>query len=273
MMPAATFALENEKDKSRERFVVYYADTAPLTQFKPYQLVVLDSTHHPDLLPLKEEDKVILGYLTLGEVDKNSRSYALLKERNLILQENPNWKGSYYVDMRDPLWAKIVLEDLIPSILRQGFDGLFLDTLDNPLALEEQNREKYAGMRDAALHMVQAIRMHYPSIKIMMNRAYGILPKVAPLIDMEMAESLYAGYDFGKKEYKLVPDADYQAQLQILQGIKKKHPKLKIYTLDYAAPSDRSAAKEIYRVERANGFIPYVATIGLDKIIEEPGTP
>ena len=88
------------------------------------------------------------------EINKNiDPFFPLLKSHNLILQENPNWKDSFYVDVRDPLWAKTVLEDIVPSVLRQGFDGLFLDTLDNPIDLEDKNHEKFSGMTETAAHL------------------------------------------------------------------------------------------------------------------------
>ena len=58
-----------------------------------------------------------------------------------------------------------------------------------------------------------------------------------------------------------------------MQDAKQKNPELKIYSLDYADPADDDAIKEIYKTERANGFTPYVATIGLDRIIDEPERP
>ncbi len=261
----AAYAADNEK------FAIYYADKEPVAKFKPYQLLVFDSTHHPVLQPLKEDNKTILGYISLGEVDSSSPSYALLKSHNLILQENKNWKGSFYVDQRDPLWAKTVIEDLIPAIMRQGFDGIFLDTLDNPIELEETDKGKYAGMKEATVHLVQAIRMHYPTIKIMMNRAYGILPEVATLIDMELGESVYADYDFEKKAYGKVAANDYKEQVDLLKNARTINPQLKIYTLDYANPSDRKTIAEIYKTERQNGFVPYVATIELNQVVDEPG--
>jgi endo-alpha-1,4-polygalactosaminidase (GH114 family) len=162
------------------------------------------------------------------------------------------------------------LEELIPSVLRQGFDGVFLDTLDNPLDLEEQSPKRYAGMTDAAAHLVQAIHMHYPSIKIMMNRGYGLLPKVGDSITMELGESMYTDYNFDKKIYEKVQASSYQEQVDLLKKAQQANPHLKIYTLDYANPSDTPVLLDIYKTERANGFIPYVATIGLDQLVEEP---
>jgi polysaccharide biosynthesis protein PelA len=269
---SAAAAPEAGKDgeKENERFVVYYADKAPLKDFKPYKLAVLDSDHHPDLQPLKEEGKILLGYITLGEVNKNSPSFIALKSHNLILQENPNWKDSFYVDVRDPLWAKMVLEDLVPAVLRQGFDGVFLDTLDDAIELERSNPGKYAGMTEAAAHLIEGIRLNYPTAKIMMNRAYGLLPKVDHVITMELGESVYASYNSGKKTYTKVDDAVYRDQVVALQTAQHDNPDLKIFTLDYADPSDQKEIRDIYRTERANGFIPYVSTNGLDRLVDEP---
>jgi uncharacterized protein (TIGR01370 family) len=253
-----------------EKYAIYYSDKASVEQFKPYHFLVLDGINHPPLGPLKEDGKVVIGYITLGEVEATSPYYAILKSHNLILKENKNWKGSYFVDVRDPLWPKIVVEELVPAVLRQGFDGVFLDTLDNSLELEEQNPTLYRGMADASAHMVQAIHLHYPSMQVMMNRAYGLLPKVANSITMELGESVYSDYNFDTKTYGKVDPSSYREQVHILKDAQHLNPQLKVYTLDYAQPTDVTAIADIYRTERANGFVPYVATVGLDKLVDEP---
>jgi polysaccharide biosynthesis protein PelA len=253
-----------------ERFAIYYSDSLSADHFKPYQLVVLDGTHHPSIPMLKEEDKTILGYVSLGEINQASPYFTELKAHNLVLQENPNWKGNYFIDVRDPAWAKLVLEEIVPSVLRQGFDGVFLDTLDDTAELERSNPGKYAGMTDAAVHLIEGIRLNYPSAKIMMNRTYALLPKVDRIIDMELGESVYTNYNFSKKTYGKVDAVAYRDQVTALQAAQHDNPDLKIFTLDYADPSDQSDIKDIYRIERTNGFIPYVATTGLDRLVDEP---
>jgi endo-alpha-1,4-polygalactosaminidase (GH114 family) len=85
-----------------------------------------------------------------------------------------------------------------------------------------------------------------------------------------LGESVYTDYNFDKKKYSKV-DADTNAQqLKWLNEAKQENPKLKIYTLDYAEPADTNTIRDIYKTERSNGFIPYVATVGLDKLVEEP---
>jgi len=158
----------------------------------------------------------------------------------------------------------------VPGILEQGFQGLFLDTLDDPSELERRSPAAYRGMSAAAVALVKALRQAFPSIKIMMNRGYDILPEVTGVIDMELGESVYATYDFSRKAYHLAPAKDYQQQVRALKQAKKLNPALGIYSLDYWDPTDRIGIRRIYREERANGFEPYVSTIELNQVIKEP---
>jgi uncharacterized protein (TIGR01370 family) len=253
-----------------DKFAVYYSDAAPVESFGPYQLVVFDAKHHPQIQPLLEHDKTVLGYVSLGEVKDTDSYFGDLKQKGLVLTENPNWKGSYYIDLRNPYWTKLVVEEIIPSILHSGFSGVFFDTLDSPLYLETTSPQKYKGMEDSAVNLIKAVRMHYPAMPVMVNRAYTILLRIAPLIDMEMGESVYTDYIFDKKKCGKVDAETNSQQLKWLNEAKQKNPKLKIYTLDYADPADTDTIQDVYKTERGNGFIPYVATVGLDKLVEEP---
>lgn len=253
-----------------KKWVVYYNDKAPIKDFFPFQLAVMDSQYHVPLEGLKEKNIVLLGYLNLGEIEKRQEIYKNPHVKKSILQENPNWKGSYYVDLRQKAWTKAVIEELIPHILFEGFDGIFLDTLDNAEFLEESDPEKYRGMRKAAARLVKTIRLHYPKIKIMMNRAYYLLPEIGNIIDMELGESVYTTYNFETKEYQVVPTQDYQWQVDKLQNAKKDYNNLQVFTLDYWNPNDKEMYKKIYTIQRDNGFTPYVSTLSLDNVITEP---
>ncbi len=253
-----------------KRFVVYYDKGVPSTSFMPYDLIVFDSDHHPDIRPLKEQGKTVLGYISLGEVEDYRFFFKRMKERGLVLHPNKNWPGTYFVDIRNPAWTKAVVEDLIPKILSQGFAGIFIDTLDSPIELERINPKKYNGMKEASKEIIRAIRYQYPQIKIMLNRAYQLVPEVGSDIDYLLAESLYADYNFDTKKYQKVKKQDYEEQLNLLDAAKKQYPDLEIYTLDYADREDTQARREIYAVQRKNGFVPYVATIGLNQLVEEP---
>lgn len=267
---ALSFQTYAGEPNANHRFAVYYADKAPAERFRSYNLVVLDPSY-PFIKSLDEQGKTLLGYLSLGEVPRQSPYFTLLKNKGLLIAENKNWKGSFFVDIRAREWQEIVIEELIPKLLALGFDGVFFDTLDSPLESERRDSKTYKGMSEAAVKLIKGVRLHYPSIKIMVNRAYSILPEMAPLIDMEMGESVFTDYDFSRKTYEKIDPALYRQQIKWLQEAKKINPSLAVYTLDYAAPHDSAFIREIYSVQRANGFTPYVATIGLEEVVDEPG--
>ncbi len=252
------------------RWLAYYSDKASPQDFGAYSLVVLDGDHRPELEPLAERGKTLLGYLSLGEAEEYRYHFQEVADQGLLLAENPHWKGNHGIDIRRRVWTEKVIYELIPGLLHQGFDGVFLDTLDTPLHMERTEPERYRGMAEAAVRLVKTIRKHYPGIKIMLNRAYEILPRVAGDIDIVLGESVYADYDFENKTYKRVPQALYERQLGYLKDAMKRNPSLEVYTLDYWEPQDQEGIAAIYRVQRANGFKPYVATVALDEIIPEP---
>jgi uncharacterized protein (TIGR01370 family) len=254
----------------RLRWVAYYSDQARVEDFGGYGLVVFDSDRQPPLAQLATRGRILLGYLSLGEIADGRAYFQEVKQQGILAGENPNWPGSYYVDVRDQRWRRRVIEQLVPGILARGFQGVFLDTLDNPVELERRDPKTYRGMAAAATNLIKALRQSFPSITIMMNRGYGLLPEVGGYIDIVLGESVYSTYDFERKTYHLVSTEDYREQVRLLKEAKKRNPGLRVCSLDYWDPVDFKGIRRIYREERANGFEPYVATIGLDRIVEEP---
>ncbi len=253
-----------------KKWLLFYGEKAPFEVLSNYQLLVLESHNHPPLAGLIEQRIPVLGYLSLGEVGSERPYFDQLKQDKLFLGENPHWKGSHFVDLRDRRWITLVIEKLVPAILFQRFDGIFIDTLDNAGFLEQQDGFHHSGMKTAAINLIKAIRLHYPHIKIMVNRAYDLLPDLLPYIDMVLGESMYSTYNFETKKYELVAPEVYQERVKFLKKMQSEKPALEVYTLDYWNLEDTKKIKEIYKFERNNGFNPYVATIELDTIVPEP---
>jgi uncharacterized protein (TIGR01370 family) len=253
---------------SPSRWAIYYATTAEPIAFAPYDTVVLDADRSPPIGPLVERGKTVLGYLSLCEVSGTRSYFAGLQAEGLLLGEHPIWRGSHYIDVRDARWSRRVIEDLIPRLLRRGFTGLFLDTLDDAAALDRQPGRR--GMREAAVRLVKTIRRHYPDVTLMMNRGYDLLPAVERDIDAVLAESLYGTYDFATRRYRRVAPADTAAQLRVLRAARTRRPSLRLFALDYWDPRDADGIAALYREARAAGFEAYVATIELDQLVPEP---
>lgn len=255
---------------AEERWVVVYTEKPSVAEFRDYGLVVLDSVHHPPIAPLIEQKKTVIGYISLGEVENYRDYYKAVEAEGILYEKNPNWPDSRYIDVRDARWTRRVVEDLVPRLLRKGFQGIFIDTLDNPAELERRDPAKFKGMTEAAARLVTAIRRHYPRMYIMLNRSYEILPAVEGQIDAVLGESVFTEIDFEKKGYRLADAKTYQLQVKWLKEAKARRPGLKVYTLDYWPPTDAAGVARIYAEQRKNGFIPYVSVKDLDRVLKEP---
>lgn len=252
--------------KPLKSFAVYYGSDEEAEAFKNFDLVVLESSYAKIVDGLKKENKVVLAYLSLGEVNSSREYFANMKEKGLLLENNPNWPEAFLIDIRKPEWVACIIDMLIPEILNKGFDGIFIDTLDSPIEKERINPGKFNGMKKSAVSIIEKARRSYPNMKIMLNRAYVIASDVAPHIDYILGESVCNTYDFSTKKYFPVDDKSYEHQLKILADMKKNNPGLKVMSLDYCDDKDLPLRREIYRKQRKNGFIPYVATIDLCKV-------
>ncbi len=254
-----------------ERFVVYYGSDAAIEDFAPYRRAVFDSDRHPPLAPLQERDVELFGYLSLGEVHEARDYYPAVAAAGLLLGANPDWPGARYVDLRKPEWNAEILDRRIPAILREGFRGLFLDTLDDAAFLEHADPVRHHGMVAAAASLIRAIRARYPTVPLMLNRAYDVGALVATELDSVLAESLLTTHDFKTGRYFVRHRDDLSWGLGKLAELRRLNPRIRLYSLDYWEPKDRAGVAKLYDQERKAGFIPYVATIDLQRIVPEPG--
>lgn len=182
-------------------WVVYYSDQAKIESFKPFDVVVLDRFTYPPIRALIDQEKKVFGYITLGEVDDFEPWFDAVKEEGITLEVNAEWTESRLVDLRDVRWSKRVIEEIIPFVLHKGFNGLFLDTIDNATYLENKDPKAYQGMKEAAIRLVKAIHYNYPNIPLMLNRGLDIAKDVAPSISYLVGEDLFSRFDSAKKGY------------------------------------------------------------------------
>jgi uncharacterized protein (TIGR01370 family) len=251
-------------------WAVCYSDQPSPFDLARYDVIVLDPDRRPNLGPMVDRNRTILAYLSLTQMGRERSQFRALSAAGIVLDEHPIWSGAHYLDFRRPEWTRAVIEEIVPRMLSAGFNGLFLDTLDDAEFLERQDPEKFQGMRAAAIQLVHAIRHHFPAIVLMANRGYAIMPEVAGSIDMLLGESVLSTFDPKTRAYRRVTPEDVDWQVNALRAARTVNPRLKIFTLDYWNPADRKGVRSLYDAQRRNGFIPYVSTPMLDTLVEEP---
>lgn len=246
-----------------ETWVCVYTDDAPVEEIKKFDLAVLDADAHPDLLALRDSQTALVGYVSLGEVGEYRWYWNSISDKPWLLDKNPNW-DSRMIDVREPEWSSLLLEQIIPRILVQGFDGLFLDTIDNAEYLEKYHPVKtYPGMQKAMVRLIKSIRQAFPDIYIIANRGFSLLDEIGDSINAIVAESLFTEIDFKNKTTRRLTAAEYEPVVRQLKRVQQKHD-LKVYSLDYVAGTTRVG--QIIEKSRLHGFIPYISTPELDTI-------
>jgi len=248
-------------------WVCYYGNTLGPERYAPFDMAVLDGLNPPPLIR-SDGKPMYLGYVSIGEVHGSGPYWELARGRRFLAGENKAW-NSWIVDIRDPQWQSILLNEILPAVAAKGFDGFFLDTIDSALHLAEgKEGEKFAGVEQAAVALIGKMRKRYPDKRIAVNRGLRILPVLARNIDFVIIENLYSYYD-GKDEIHRRVDTETQRILlqQVRAGLAIK-PALTVLTIDYASPRDKALADEAIAFSREKGFIPYVGNHLLDAIYE-----
>ncbi len=143
---------------------------------------------------LRQSGKKVLAYLSIGEAE-DYRAYWQdgwgPGDPDFIAEENPEWPGNYKVKFWDPRWREIVFERL-RQILRNGYDGVYLDIVD---AYEYWEKR---GVKDAAELMVDFVCKISAEAK-KENNNFLIVPQNAP--ELYAFEKYRACADgFGKED-------------------------------------------------------------------------
>jgi uncharacterized protein (TIGR01370 family) len=273
---ALTLGFRSRSDataKSRANTVLrwgvdYDATTDPVLA-KACALLVLEPHHARPIAPLRGPGSILLGYVSFGEVERSRPYFAALEKAGALRAANPNWPDARLADLRHPAWRSAVLDRLVPAILALGYDGIFIDTMDNAEAMERQDPVANKGMVTAGVSLIAAVRARFPKIRIMLNRGYALLPDVAPKIDYLLGEAMASRWNFTAKHYELLSDSDWAWQAGRLRAAQARNPALSLMTLDYWDSGDAKQVAALYARERAAGFSPYVATLALDRLVPE----
>src|SRR5699024_5207195 len=84
-----------------ERWVGVYTEKPKIDEFRDCGLGVPHRAHHPPLRPLLEQRKTVIGYISLGEVERYRDYYAEVEKEGILHEKNPNWPDSRFIDVRD----------------------------------------------------------------------------------------------------------------------------------------------------------------------------
>lgn len=232
-----------------------YAKLDPL-EVKGYSYVVIESKNYsiPDVKKFKKLNGNVLAYISLGEVNSQAKYYNLLK--NNTLGKNETW-DSYYLDLKSPETSQ-TLFTIIDQILADGYDGLFLDNIDNFCSFGFQKDQKAE-----AIQFMTDLNAKYPEHIFIQNAGLELVDRTSGLVDALVVESVASDFTFDDKIYKLRNQPDYDKYIRKLLQIRRKY-KLPVILVEYA--DTQYLHDEIIKRVNRTGFMYFIGSIDLQGI-------
>jgi hypothetical protein len=243
-------------------FVTYYG-AGHLAALGRYDLAIIQpSTLTPgEVHGLERRGTLVVCYLTIGEVDPGDPGLAdgTIKP-GWLLGTNHNW-GSRFANANVPGWRRLVVHEA-GDLLAQGYDGLFLDTVDTA--------EEFPKTAPGMVELIRELHAAYPRALLVQNRGFTVIGRTAPYVDAVMFEDLSTDYDFNRLRY--IPSPYMADNRRIARQLAALHRRtgMPILALDYAGPSQRAMALHAVAVARSYGFLSSVSTIDLNTLPSAP---
>ena len=245
-------------------WAVYYgAAPEAARDLARFDVVVLDPHGHPPLPLVKRHGSLVLAYVSLGEINTQHPEFAAVAREPWVLAANPSWPDARGLDVTAPAYERWLLDRVVPAALAGPVNGLFLDTADSALERERSEPQRYRGTARALERVLTALKRRNARALLLLNGGLPLAERLPEVIDGVALESIWTDYDFKNKTYLVRPAAEAEARAALLGPVTALG--LPVFTIEYAAGGGPAAA-DLIRRSRARGFVPYLATIGLDQV-------
>ncbi len=155
-------------------FKVYYGslDEQILQDLSQYSMVILEPAQVSDdeLFTLQAAGAKVVGYLSLFEVGKWDKDLLdKLTSADILVQETEE-KGPI-ANLRSAHFKTIWWEAFEGRIRNRGFDGVFLDTVDDIQLLNQSQKDEQIR---AAVEWMASLKAAFPELRIIQNRGFDV---------------------------------------------------------------------------------------------------
>ena len=249
------------QETSRQlKFVICYQPSVPWEELEPFDIVVVDYAYpRQSVAALRQRGKTVFGYLSLGKVQKQRPFMAGVQEAGIALKQDLDYSDSFQIDVSDRQWHALVTDSIIPKMKQKGFNGIFLDDLDD---IKSRNLQEHGVL------LIGRIRKSNPNMTLMANRGLEYAGKFADSVDYLLLESCFL------RNGNIRDPAESAWALELLSAAKKANPKLKGLALDYIArkkltltPEQKRLVQEIRELHKKHGLLSCVSSEDLQGVL------
>ena len=202
--------------------------------------------------------RVVLAYLSIGEAEDYRfywKSEWNKHPPGWLGHENQKWKKNYAVHFWEPEWQGIIF-DYLDRIVAAGFDGIYLDRVDQFEQLGHAD-----AMVDFVAHVAERGKAGRPGFMVVSQNGDALLPKkkFRDAIDGFAREDLFYGEDRDGVRNK--PDS-IRASIRRLKLLATEKKPVFVVEYPHNAAQGETARREIAEA----GFIGLIAPRQLDRL-------
>ena len=193
---------------------------------KGYEYVILEAKHYnvKEVKIIKAQNEKVFAYMSLGEVNGNAAHFKDLKSHTL--GKNEIW-NSYYLNLKSEKTVTVLME-IIKNTLSKGYDGMFLDNIDNYTIYGPQKDQ-----RKELVTLLRNIKETYPKSQFIQNAGLDLISETSLYVDGIAIESVASLYNFKDKKYNLRDEKQFNETLTRLKTINSTY-KIPIILIEYA---------------------------------------
>jgi cysteinyl-tRNA synthetase, unknown class len=226
----------------------YASDDGPFSQAQVDQM-----KHKPD-----GSRRLVISYMSIGEAE-TYRPYWnkdwKKQPPGWLGKENREWRGNYGVRFWEPEWQNIIF-DYVDKIVSAGFDGVYLDKVDE---FEDMGHEQ--EMIEFVRRISARVKAKRPDFLVISQNGDALLAnkQFRDIIDAFAREDLFLGEDDDGEPNKPASIKESIARLKLLAGEGKP-----VLVVEY--PRNSKQGEEVRRDIAALGFIGHTTGRDLDRV-------
>lgn len=245
-----------------DNIAFYYGLNPPIETLAAFDAVVLHPMAAPKQNPYQDTPTEAYLYVSIGEVEEESPLYSQIKPE-WVIGKNVIWPG-LIVDQTAQGWQTFFIDNLVQPLWSRGYHGIFLDTMDayEGVIMDEEGLD---AQNKALVHLITKIKTRFPGMKIITNRGFSVLADIHDKIEAVAAESLFQSWHQDTQEYAPVNDEDRGFVFDNLKKAQQQY-NLKVISIDYVSPFDKSLACKTVKNIQSLGFMPWVTNGAINMV-------
>jgi polysaccharide biosynthesis protein PelA len=247
----------------------FYGEHPPLEVLRDFDWVVIQPAALARPETLASAQTLVFGYLSLGEVAKDS-AVARALPAPCRLGENRAW-NTWIIDQAQSACRSFYLDHVFKPLRAQGYRNFFFDTLDSYRLVLNTHAERDA-YRKGLIALIEAMHRGSPRGGFILNRGFELLDALKDQgVIAVAAESLYQGWNQQTRQYLAVAPSASRALLDQFDRVRKMG--LTAIAIDYLPAAAGAQAERLARRIESDGIVPYVSNGALDIVGVSTITP